>query len=464
VFGFGTADGAPGVPEQGNPDYGVDEWEGWSFANKDFWVRVAGGQGRENFALGSGNVAVADGDEYDDLNINPNYRAGFMDTGMTTGNINVAAFGGQTLKFKFDSSWDAEAFDDPYGNPAVPSADCGDTNSCHNNQSAVVVADFDGTGPVVLHLWDSDSSGGFYKGTAYNETLTADVAVPPGATNVKFTFGYYNAANDWWWAVDNLDLSDAGMNSVWSENFDSSVTLGPSVNERETQGKVTVVATTPNTIPVQNAFTHTPPGGWVVDNSGGVPGILNPMVGVEEWEGWSFTKASFWTFADTQGRQNFSKGTGVFAVADGDEWDDLGNPESFGSMNTLLVTPTIDISSVPAGALSMKFDSSWDPEDTQTAVIEVDYGSGYQEVLRWESDDMSPDFHGTNYNETVLLPLNNPMGATTATIRFGYINATDDWWWAVDNIRIGVIPEPATATLIGLAMAGLSLVGARRRA
>ena len=40
-----------------------------------------------------------------------------------------------------------------------------------------------------------------------NETITAPCAVPAGATNVKFTFGYYNAANDWWWAVDNLALT-----------------------------------------------------------------------------------------------------------------------------------------------------------------------------------------------------------------------------------------------------------------
>jgi hypothetical protein len=251
---------------------------------------------------------------------------------------------------------------------------------------------------------------------------------------------------------------------VWSEDFET-VPLGDSVNERiQAGGKVTVVETTPNTNAVPNAFTHTPPAGWVVDNGSGVPGAGDPNEGVEEWEGWSFTHAGFWTFADTQGRQNFSKGTGVFAVADGDEWDDLGNPEAIGPMNTLLVTPTIDISSVPAGMLSMKFDSSWDPEDTQTAVVEVDYGSGYVEVLRWESDGVSPFFHGTDYDETVLLALNNPLGATTAKIRLGYLNATDDWWWAVDNIRVGVIPEPASATLFGLAMACLSLFGVRRRA
>lgn len=450
---YGASVGNTGVPELGNPNYGVDEWEGWSFANKDFWVRVAGDQTRSLFTKGIGTVAVADADEWDDLRISPSARQGFMNTNLITGNINVSAHQGQTLTLTFDSSWRPEAFDDSHGNPAFNSL---------NNQSAVVAASFDGGPEVFLTFWDSDPASPFFKGDMQNETVSVPMFVPGGVSNVQLKFGYYNAANDWWWALDNLSLTDALSNTVWSEDFEG-VALGPSVNERETQGKVTVVATTPNTLPVQNAFTHTPPAGWNVDNSAGLPGIGDPNRGVEEWEGWSFTRPAFWLFADTQGRQNFTKGTGVIAVADPDEWDDLGDPESLGTYNTYLVTPVLDISSVPAGMLSVKFDSSWDFEDTQTAVIDVDYGSGWVNVLTWESDTNSPNFHGTNYNETVLLALNNPPGATTARVRFGLINATDDWWWAVDNIRIGIIPEPGSALLACVAMVGLGLLSARRR-
>src|SRR4051794_39983914 len=45
---YGASVGNPGVAQIGNPDYGVDEWEGWSFANKDFWVYVAGDQTRSS--------------------------------------------------------------------------------------------------------------------------------------------------------------------------------------------------------------------------------------------------------------------------------------------------------------------------------------------------------------------------------------------------------------------------------
>src|SRR5262249_55279678 len=46
---YGASIGNVGVPQLGNPLYGVDEWEGWSFANKDFWSTVAGDQNRSQF-------------------------------------------------------------------------------------------------------------------------------------------------------------------------------------------------------------------------------------------------------------------------------------------------------------------------------------------------------------------------------------------------------------------------------
>lgn len=478
VFGTGTVDDAavpPGVPLLGDPDYGVDEWEGWSFANKSFWI-FADDQGRSNFTKGVGTVAVADADEWDDLRFNAAGvglpRQGFYDTGMSTGNINVAAYQGQSLDLKFDSSWDAEAFDDTHVNPAFDNL---------NNQSAVVVAEFDGGGLTVLHLWDSDAGGGFFKGTAYNETLTASVAVPAGATNAKFTFGYYNAANDWWWAVDNLSLTEpVSMTTVWSEDFES-VPLGPSVNERvQLGGKVTQANNAATSVPRPNSFTNTPPAGWTVDNSG-----INPIAigdnnrGVYEWEGWNFADRAFWLFSAQGDAASFTKASGPFAIADSDEFADLGgtnpaDPPGTGDvtrpMSTALQSPMINIASILPGDLRLKFDSAWRPEGTaQSAEITVDYGSGPMVVLRWDSDPLSPNMHGVDssssfsLNETVLIPLNNPVGATSAVLTFKYLNGSNNWFWAVDNIRVGNIPEPSTALLIGLAMTGLSLFGVRRR-
>ena len=171
-----------------------------------------------------------------------------------------------------------------------------------------------------------------------------------------------------------------------------------------------------------DAFTHTPPSGWTNDQSG-IPGLADPDVGVPEWEGWSFTKKDWWAgVSGGQGRQNFTKGVGTVAVADPDEWDDFGNPDNSGAdpadphyFNAFLSTPPF---SVTGGSVVLQFDSSWLPEDTQTAIIEIDeVGLGiFTEVMRWESDPVlvdgvptNPRFHADAPNETVVLPLSIPV-------------------------------------------------------
>ncbi|TCO70060.1 metallophosphoesterase [Rhodovulum euryhalinum] len=56
-----TVDTPASVPQ------GADEWRGWSFTTPEFWTS-ADGQDRANFTLGTGIIAVADPDEWDDFN------------------------------------------------------------------------------------------------------------------------------------------------------------------------------------------------------------------------------------------------------------------------------------------------------------------------------------------------------------------------------------------------------------
>ncbi len=114
-----------------------------------------------------------------------------------------------------------------------------------NNQTAIIYASFDGGTPDVVDFWDSDtgdpappaplmprSPSPTYKGDSLNEHITQSISVPAGAQNVKLTFAYINAANDWWWAIDNIKLSQGANPAFYTEDFES-VTLGPSVNERQ---------------------------------------------------------------------------------------------------------------------------------------------------------------------------------------------------------------------------------------
>ncbi|MCP4640694.1 MAG: hypothetical protein GY851_09690, partial [bacterium] len=41
---------------------------------------------------------------------------------------------------------------------------------------------------------------------ATNEAVAVGITVPEGAQNMVVTFGLYDAGNDWWWAIDNVDV------------------------------------------------------------------------------------------------------------------------------------------------------------------------------------------------------------------------------------------------------------------
>ncbi len=235
-------------------------------------------------------------------------------------------------------------------------------------------------------------------------------------------------------------------------------------------------------MPRPDSFTHTTPAGWSIDNSG-----INPIAigdnnrGVFEWEGWSFGTRDFWVFASQGDAASFTKASGPFAIADSDEFADFGatdpgDPAGTGDvtkpMSTVLNTPSIDISGIAANQLVLQFDSCWRPENSpQAAEITVDYGSGPQVVLHWDSDPNSPNVHGIDdgtsptLNETVLVPLNNPDGATTAMLSFKYLNGSNNWFWAIDNIQIGTaaVPEPGCVVLGALAAMGLTMAGRRSR-
>jgi len=183
------------VDESGIPGIGMDEtdgvteWAGWAFADKAWWIEAAGDQDRSLFELGSGIVAVADPDEWDDdermpipIDVDP------YDTWLTTPEIVISGSEVGTLQLKFDSSWRPE-FDDNY------------------HQTANITASFDGGDPVVVMLWESDEASENFHPYATNETVIVNLNNPAGARRLVLTFGLFDAGNDWWWAIDNLEVS-----------------------------------------------------------------------------------------------------------------------------------------------------------------------------------------------------------------------------------------------------------------
>ena len=206
------ADGVPGI---GTPSVGVFEWEGWSFANRNFWVDVSGDERRSEFKRSEGIVAVADPDEWNDLG-NPANNIGFYNTFLESPVFNIDSIlqKGDRLQYKFDSSWIPQCCDD---------GEAFDPNE--NNKTATVRAIFEDGSSQELLRWESapflftDSQGvehpstnpndrpnPAFKAINTNELVFLDLSMLLKSNHLGFQlqFGLTNAGDDWWWAMDNM--------------------------------------------------------------------------------------------------------------------------------------------------------------------------------------------------------------------------------------------------------------------
>jgi hypothetical protein len=377
------------------PTGGVTEWRGWSLASRSWWSQTAGDQNRSLFTKGVGTVAVADPDEWFDRATG----SGLFRSSISTPTISLANAVDGTLQLWFDSSWRPDGL-----------------------QAATLEAIFDGAPPVILFTWSSQA-GPLFKPDAENETVSLDIPTPPAAATVVLRFTLRDAANNWWWAIDNLELRAVPQNPsrvLLAENFDA-VPLGPNIDEALAADRV---------------WSGAPPAGWAFDDSG-VPGLADPARGVTEWEGWAITDRVWWSqTAGDQGRAQFTRASGAVAVADPDEWDDRGTPSALGPYNASMSTPQISLDGILPSSVTVGFDSSWRQEGIQAAELRVSYdGAPPITVLRWDSAP-GPNFHADATNEAVLLNLNNPALASTMRLTFAIRDARNNWWWAIDNLRV----------------------------
>ncbi|MEO2045932.1 MAG: hypothetical protein ABGX16_05100 [Pirellulales bacterium] len=208
-----------GVPGTQNPSIGVFEWEGWSFANKDYWIEVSNDEGRSQFTHGEGTVAVADPDEWNDRG-DPANEIGFYNAFLETPYFDIGSIlnTGSRLQFQLDSSWRPQCCDD--GEAFAPN---------ENNQTATILARFEDGSTEELLRWESapffflDPSGSgvkhpstnpadtpnpFFESIDLNKLLFVDLSSLLFSTHSKFKieFGLSNAGDDFWWAMDNMQM------------------------------------------------------------------------------------------------------------------------------------------------------------------------------------------------------------------------------------------------------------------
>ncbi len=402
------------VTVDGPADGGVPDWRGWSFVTPAYWRCVSGGNGN-NFLNASGRIAVADGDEFDDLPHAP----GALDTTFSTPVIDLSARTGSFVVLTFDSSW----------RPEQP-------------QTASVVAVFDNGTEQTIIDWRS-VAGEFFKPAAENERVAVLIDVPADASSVTLKFRYVGG-NNWWWAIDNIDVFEG----------EATVTVAQATPSTGVMG----VGFTTDFAACFTPWSPTPPSGW---SSLFTPiGACPTECGRPEWRGWAFAHRTWWwQNVDDQRRSEFTLASGFIAIADPDEWDDFPNGES--NFNAFMTTPSITLPG-SIGSISLDFVSSWrdegfddtcscnppgsPPTNNQTATIKAFYTVGgveqaAVEVLRWDSDPNGPFFHDDNPNEVVSIAgssLQVPAGASSVRFEFALTNARNDWWWAVDNIALNV--------------------------
>ncbi|WP_433222546.1 alkaline phosphatase family protein [Dactylosporangium sp. CS-047395] len=195
-------------------------------------------------------------------------------------------------------------------------------------------------------------------------------------------------------------------------------------------------------------WTHTAPSGWSVAVKPAMPD------GVREWRGWSFTTMPFWTGADTQDRGNFTRASGVFAVADPDEWDDRGSPTASSTFDSTLTGQAVDI---PAGtsALYLGFASHYRQEGNQKADVTVSFdGAAAGTVVHYGPNAADANGGGDAENAYVTRAVAVPAGATTARFAWRLYDAANNWYWAIDDVTVAntpitappaPVPDPVTA-------------------
>ncbi|MCH2102342.1 MAG: hypothetical protein MK209_10525, partial [Planctomycetes bacterium] len=181
------------------------------------------------------------------------------------------------------------------------------------------------------------------------------------------------------------------------------------------------------------SWTPTPPHGWTTNRD------EMPKGGVEEWRGWSFANKEFWIqAAEDQGRSDFLLGRGVVAIADSDEWHDAPTVTGEeGGFLAAMTTPDIPLRGSRSETVRVAFDSSWIPDEPTIARVYADFDTGERaEILEWRSKIGDDNYKAPATNERVRASFDRPEKAKSVRLTFVLGESNNDWFWAIDNIRV----------------------------
>ena len=323
---------------------------------------------------------------------------------------------------------------------------------------------------------EGDQGGEMFYAPGYHEVFSAeDFAVIGdgsqgiGVTADGITATTYKAESA---SIGNLDTAEALI--LGDEDITRGYPVSQSIEFADVSSGGRFAHDFPIPTPGEGAvadWTDIPPFGWARDNTDLIEG------GAAEYNGFSFLDKAWWVGAQgDEGRSDFELGQGTVLVADADAHDDYIDNGGFdaaaclevlefgpecGLFTTSVSTMPIYLNDVAENSAQLMFDSSWWGEDTQSAETRVEYfdadgnSMGTNVLLRWESliqsENYKPQENDTGINarnEHVKLALENLATAASMVITFDMPYATNDWWWAIDNINV-------TADLAGTSSAAI---------
>ena len=147
-----------------------------------------------------------------------------------------------------------------------------------------------------------------------------------------------------------------------------------------------------------------------------------------------------WRFDNHSNRGNMTGGSGGFAMVDSDYAGPI-------DVDTSLISPPVDLSGESVAILTFDQDFFFYAENQQE-VADVDVsiaGGAWLNVLRQTASERGPQQTSIDISEIAA-------NQADVRVRFRYYNAHADWWWQVDNVRLG---GQVCAPLSGGVLAGM---------
>lgn len=447
-------------------------YNGWTAMDVNSWIAEQGiqaGRDRAKLNVENNTALVADPDAWDDYPPGGKDSQGF--NSYVSHTVDITGRDLATLAVSFD--WDFVTEDRQIGVVDV-SFDGGTT---YQNLVTVASADWIGdatwgafavanqlvysTNPLTYTVEPTQKV--FVSGT--------DFTPPTGATAITIRFGCILSGNDWWFSVDNVQVSDS-VGVIELEDFES-LTLKPfpEGGVGEPPGDGTDYS---NMIP-----------NWVITNDGTSDFPTKQIYNISlegAYNGFAAVDTTSWI--NEQGGTNGAGGQdrdtllgsgpgggfparNIVLLADPDGHNDYpeadqNTPPSGEKEYNSFIQREYDLSLFRNTTVVVEFDWETRVESNQRALAQVsfDYGTTWTTILDVDSDDqakldaLAPFSFGSlglygSYAAPTQFPF-GPPGSTTATaaknsnsmiLRFGCIDADNNWWYAVDNVRISADPQ-----------------------